>query len=117
MGKKKTKRIPHKFLPWIDARKKFQLSHIHIQMARELGMNPRRLGNLVNTKGKPWKAPFSIYIESLYHDRFGRTKPEVVKTIEQMAAEHLEKREAKKRRNQESNSTKQVATQSETDGE
>lgn len=30
---------------WIDARKRFHLSHAHVQMARELGTNPKKLGN------------------------------------------------------------------------
>jgi hypothetical protein len=38
------KRIPTKLKPWFEARKSFKLSHAHTQMARELGMNPRKLG-------------------------------------------------------------------------
>jgi hypothetical protein len=34
--------------PWIDARRKFRLSHAHVQMARELGLNPKKLGKLNN---------------------------------------------------------------------
>ena len=32
--------IPQKLRVWIDARKKYHLSHTQIQMARELGMDP-----------------------------------------------------------------------------
>jgi hypothetical protein len=39
MGKKK--RIPEKYQIWIDARRRYHLSDAHIQMARELGMNPK----------------------------------------------------------------------------
>jgi len=38
----KKKKIPEKLKIWIDARKQFQLSHEQIQMARELGMNPKK---------------------------------------------------------------------------
>ena len=31
------KAIPEKYQAWIDARKKYHLSHAHVQMARELG--------------------------------------------------------------------------------
>ncbi len=94
MGKKN--RIPHKFQPWIDARKKFRLSNLHIQMARELGMNPKRFAGLANTKNKAWKVPLPEFIESLYENRFGKRRPDVVQSIEEMAAEHLAKRAAKK---------------------
>jgi hypothetical protein len=94
MGKKN--RIPHKFQPWIDARKKFRLSNSHIQMARELGMNPKRFAGLANTKNKAWKVPLPEFIESLYENRFGKRCPDVVQSIEEMAAEHLAKRAARK---------------------
>jgi len=35
-------------------------------MARELGMNPKRIGKLDNRKQEPWKAPLPIFIEGLY---------------------------------------------------
>jgi len=41
MGKTK---LAAKFQDWIEARKRFHLSDAHVQMARELGMNPRKLG-------------------------------------------------------------------------
>jgi len=42
------KRLSPKNQVWIDARKRFHLSHMHIQMARELGMNPKRFGSKAN---------------------------------------------------------------------
>jgi hypothetical protein len=48
MVKKNQKRIPASLQPWIDARRRFHLSHEHVQMARELGMNPKKLGKLDN---------------------------------------------------------------------
>jgi len=41
--KKKKKKLSSGYQPWIDAQKRFHLSHAHIQMARELGMNPKKL--------------------------------------------------------------------------
>jgi hypothetical protein len=49
-------RIPNKLQAWIDARKRHHLSHAHVQMARELGVNPMKLGKLDNHKQEPWKA-------------------------------------------------------------
>ena len=34
------KRIPDKLQIWIEARKRFHLSHAQVQQTRELGMNP-----------------------------------------------------------------------------
>jgi hypothetical protein len=92
----KKKRIPHKFQPWIDARNNFKLSAAHIQMARELGLSPKRFGKYANRKEEPWKLPLKEFIETLYEKQFNRSGPEKVMTIEEMAAEHVAKREAKK---------------------
>ena len=67
---------------WIDARKRHHLSHAQVQMARELGMNPAKLGKLDNHDQEPWKMPLREYIEHLYLERFGRPRPEVVMSIE-----------------------------------
>jgi hypothetical protein len=96
MSKKQHSRIPHKFLPWIDARKKYRLSHAHIQMARELGLNPKRFGGMAKTEQQPWKLPFPQFIESLYEAKFGKSAPDVVRSIEEMAADHMAKRAARK---------------------
>lgn len=52
--------------PWIEARKKYRLTHTQVQMARELGMNPKKLGGLANHSQEPWKQPLPVYIEQLY---------------------------------------------------
>ena len=71
-------------------------------MARELGMNPRKLGRLDNHDQEPWKLPLRQYIEHLYRKRFGRGAPEVVRSIGETARRNAEKkarkREAKEQR-------------------
>lgn len=47
-------------------------------MARELGMNPRKLGKIANHRQEPWKAPLPQFIEHLYLKRFGRERPQTV---------------------------------------
>ncbi len=79
----KTK-IPEKFQIWIDARKRHRLSDAHVQMARELGLNPKKFGSLDNHKQEPWKAPFTEFIEEIYYKRFKKMQPDVVKSIEQI---------------------------------
>ena len=44
----KSKKLPEKLQAWVDARKKHHLSHMHIQMARELGLNPKKFGRIDN---------------------------------------------------------------------
>jgi hypothetical protein len=61
---------------WKDAKKKYRLSDAHIQMARELGMNPRKFGSLANHKQEKWKAPLPDFIEDLYYKRFRKEKPD-----------------------------------------
>lgn len=92
----KKSRIPHKYLPWIAARKKFRLSHAHIQMARELGMNPLKFGGMANRDQQPWKLPLPEFIEALYEKRFDKKSPDLVRSIEEIAAEHLARRAARK---------------------
>jgi hypothetical protein len=82
--------------PWIEARKRVRLSHAHVQMARELGLNPKGLGKLANQDREPWKQPLPDFIVRLYMKRFGRERPETVRTIEEMAAAKQEKKQAKK---------------------
>ena len=45
---KKPAQIPTNLQPWIEAQRKFHLSHAQVQMARELGMNSKKLGKLDN---------------------------------------------------------------------
>ena len=100
MAKKKT---PEKYRIWIDARKRFHLSNAQIQMARELGMNPKKFGKLANHKQEPWKAPLPDFIESIYFKRFGKRQPDQVTSIEQLVkaqgkkkAEHRAAKQLKK---------------------
>ena len=81
------KRIPDKYLPWIEARRRFHLSDAHIQMARELGLNPKKFGGLANTKQEPWKTPLPKFIEELYFKHFKKCRPDNVRSIEQMVSD------------------------------
>jgi hypothetical protein len=78
MGKA-PKALPPKVQAWVEARKRYHLSHAHVQMARELGLNP---GKLANHRQEPWKAPLPEFIEHLYLRRFGRERPQIVTSAE-----------------------------------
>jgi hypothetical protein len=96
----KRKAIPPGLQAWIQARGRHHLSHAHVQMARELGMNPKKLGSIDNHDQEPWKAPLPQFIEDLYLKRFGRERPEAVVTVEQRARELQEKKQQKKEQKQ-----------------
>jgi hypothetical protein len=81
-------RTPDGLLIWIDARKRHRLSHEQVQMARELGLNPRKLGKLDNHRQEPWKLPLPAFIEQLYRKRFGKDRPDVVLSLEDRARLH-----------------------------
>lgn len=65
MSKKTRKAVAPGLQAWIEARNRHCLSHAHVQMARELGLNPNKLGSIDNHEQEPWKAPLPQFIEPL----------------------------------------------------
>jgi hypothetical protein len=88
--------ISNKIKPWVEARKRYHLSHAQVQMARELGLNPKKFGGLANHKQESWKLPLPLYIEHLYQKRFGKVLPNDVKPIEVIDSEKRKKKAQKK---------------------
>ena len=80
----------------IGTQKGYHLSHANIQMARELGLNPEKCGDLANTKQEPWKLPLSEFIEELYFKQLKKNRPENVRSIEQMARDYRKKKQERK---------------------
>jgi hypothetical protein len=60
---------------WSLARTKYHLSSRQIEMAKKLGMNPKKFGSLVPNKSELWKKPLGQFIESCYFKRFQRREP------------------------------------------
>ncbi len=89
-------KIPQDLQKWIDARKRHRLTHAQVQMARELGMNPQKLGKLDNHKQERWKQPLPEFIEELYQKRFGKDAPDEVVSIEEKVKRHVAKKAARK---------------------
>ena len=79
--------IPDKLKPWIEARQRYRLSHAQVQMARELGMNPKKLGSIANYRQEPWKMPLPQFIEYCYEKQFRRKQPQDIRSIEEKEAE------------------------------
>ena len=89
-------KLPEKLQAWVDARKKHQLSHMHIQMARELGLNPKNFDRIDNHKEQPWKEALPNFIVTLYHKQISEVDPTDVKSIEQLFKAQQEKKQQKK---------------------
>jgi len=88
--------IPQKLRPWIEARKKYRLSHAQVQMARELGLNPKKFGSLANHKQESWKLPLPEYIEYLFEKHFKKLQPNDVRSIEIKLKEKVKIKEINK---------------------
>ena len=71
-------------------------------MARELGLSPQRMAAYGVQKDEPWKKPLKEFIKSQYEKQFGKTEPDVILTIEEMAAADTKKRSERKARKRES---------------
>lgn len=82
---------------WIAAQKGHRLSDTHVQMARELGLNPDKLGKIDNHRQEPWKAPLPEFIEEIFYKRFKKERPDVVKPLKQILKEQEIKTKTKKK--------------------
>ncbi len=56
---------------WTNAKKICRLNARQVEMARALGMNPRKLPGLRPSPQQRWKLPVGEFIEECYRERFG----------------------------------------------
>ena len=89
--------MPVKIEKWVVAQKKHKLSDKHVQMARELGLNPDKLGKIDNHKQETWKVPLPQFIEDIYFKRFKREEPVTVRSLNDIIADAKAKKETKKK--------------------
>ena len=82
---------------WIVAQRKHHLSDKHVQMARELGLNPDKLGKIDNHKQEQWKAPLKEFIEDIYLKQFKKSEPDNIRSLNQILQDAKRKKEEKKR--------------------
>jgi phage terminase small subunit len=75
-------KIPQKLIPWVEAKRRYRLTDEQVQMARELGLNPTKLGKLANHKQEPWKLPLPQFIEENYQRRFKQLHPKQVVALD-----------------------------------
>jgi len=82
---------------WKVAQKRHRLSDKHVEMARQMGINPDKLGKIDNHKQETWKSPLPQFIEEIYFKRFKKTEPSVVKSINEQIADEKKKKERQKK--------------------
>jgi len=70
---------------WVEAQRRLHLSDLPIQMARGLGVNPKKFGGLANHRQEPWKPPLSEFIAECYVKRFHRERPAKVVPFAEVA--------------------------------
>ena len=92
------KAIPPNLQPWFEARKRFNLSHATVQMARELGLNPKKFGSSADTRGSPWKVPLAEFIAECYYKAHKRRSPELVRSLEQVIKDNQDKKARRRER-------------------
>jgi hypothetical protein len=81
---------------WIIAQKRHHLSDKQVQMARELGLNPDKLGKIDNHQQEPWKAPLKEFIEDTYLKQFKKSEPDNVRSLIQILQDEKMKKQDKK---------------------
>jgi hypothetical protein len=59
---------------WRNAKKLCRLSSRQVEMARALGMNPKKLPGLRPSPQQRWKLPVGAFIEECYRKRFGELR-------------------------------------------
>lgn len=57
---------------WAEAKKRCRLNQADIQMAKELGMQPKSLLKNIPSKQQKWKAPVKEWVRDLYEKKFGK---------------------------------------------
>lgn len=98
---------------WMVAQKRHRLSDKQVQMARELGLNPDKLGKIDNHKQEVWKAPLPQFIEEIYFKRFKREEPETVKPLKQIMNEMDFKKKQQKAKKEERRKQRTLSSGSE----
>jgi hypothetical protein len=99
------KKAKQKLQAWSEARARHHLTDAQVKMARELGMNPARLGKIDNHGQEKWKRPLPEFIEDAYRKRFGRTNAPLINISISTRIKRQRRRIKKQRRRRRTNRT------------
>jgi hypothetical protein len=92
----KNQGIPEKYQVWIEARTRYRLSDVHVQMARELRLNARKFGKYATEKQEPGKKPLPVFVEEMYLTSFSKRRPDLVRSIEQLVQDRRKRKAERK---------------------
>ncbi|MHB1253559.1 MAG: hypothetical protein ACYCZ1_05265 [Candidatus Humimicrobiaceae bacterium] len=56
-------------IEWKEAKKRCRLNAETVQMAKELGLNPKSLIKNIPNKSQSWKKPVYLWIREMYQER------------------------------------------------
>src|SRR5689334_8028977 len=63
---------------WREAKRRCRLTEEEVRMAKELGFQPKSLIRNIPSPSQQWKAPVSEWVRSLYAQKIGSRKPNVI---------------------------------------
>ncbi len=69
MAKKMEKHKSKRDTLWAEAKRRCRLNSEDIQMAKEMGLNPRSLIKNIPSPSEQWKAPVKQWIREMYEKR------------------------------------------------
>lgn len=81
---------------WAEAKKKCRLNLETLQMAKEMGLNPRSLIKNIPNKSEQWKSPVSEWIQEMYEKRKAKALKKLSKKKNSNVKTTLPINEAKK---------------------
>jgi len=74
MAKKKKQPKNKRDRLWIEAKRRCRLNDNDIQIAKELGLNPRSLIKNIPSKTEQWKLPVKDWIHQMYQKRHEKSE-------------------------------------------
>jgi hypothetical protein len=94
--KKKRLVFPEKTKQWIDARSRYKLTHVQLEMARELGMDPTKFEGIAAHIQEASNQSLAAFIQTEYKNRFGKDAPDDRRSVEQKLKAESQKTDQKR---------------------
>jgi hypothetical protein len=85
MAKKKKQPKNKRDRLWIEAKRRCRLNDNDIQIAKELGLNPRSLIKNIPSKTEQWKLPVKDWIHQMYQKRHVKSERKKARKVQAAA--------------------------------
>ena len=86
MAKKKKQPKNKRDRLWIEAKRRCRLNDNDIQIAKELGLNPRSLIKNIPSKTEQWKLPVKDWIHQMYQKRQEKSERKKARKVQAAAS-------------------------------